>query len=133
MSTQTDFGHPRSDVPPLTLGWRLQMALRQAGVSVQEMADELGMARNSLSRWLNDHAVPRTIFVKAWALRTGVPYEWLWTGQVSDNAPDSGAGLPRQDLNLKPSGYATSQVTDLAAERLRRRPTRSDDLEETAA
>lgn len=79
------------------------MALRHAGVSVQEMADELGMARGSVSRWLSDRGAPRTIFVKAWALRTGVPYEWLWTGQVSDNAPDSGARLPRQDLNLKPS------------------------------
>ena len=133
MSTQLVTQQPRAGVPPLTLGWRLQMALRQASVSVQEMADELGMARSSVSRWLSDRGTPRAIFVKAWAMRTGVPYEWLWTGQVNLGAPGGEGLLPRLESNQQPSGYATSQVTDLQTERLRRRPTRSDDLEETAA
>lgn len=47
--------HDVGSVPDLTLGWRLQMALRQGGVQVQEMADELGIGRSTLGRWINDH------------------------------------------------------------------------------
>lgn len=99
-------------IPPLTLGWRLQMALRQAGISVQEMADELGMARNSLSRWMADRGTPpRAAFVKQWALRTGVPYTWLATGEAENprpGDPDGGstadaALCARRDSNPQPS------------------------------
>jgi transcriptional regulator with XRE-family HTH domain len=94
----------------LTLGWRLQMALRQAGVSVQDM-DELGIGRNSLSRWMNDRGVPRAAFVKQWALRTGVPYAWLATGEAESPRPgDPGGGstadaalCARRDSNPQPS------------------------------
>ena len=102
MSTQLVSRQPAPGIPALTLGWRLQMALRHGGVSVQEMADELGMARNSLSRWLGDRAVPRAIFLKAWALRTGVPYQWLATGETGDDPGGSGE-LPRLDSNQQPS------------------------------
>lgn len=65
-------------IPELTPGWRLQMALAHAGVSVEEMAEELGVHRGTVSRWLNDRgAPPRAAYVKMWALRTGVDYRWL--------------------------------------------------------
>src|SRR5665647_3920943 len=108
MSIQTAVGH----IPELTLGWRLQMALGHANLTVQEMADELGMSRGSLSRWLNDRgAPPRPVFIKAWALRTGVPAEWLLTGHAENprpGDPDGGEDLTaaeraREDSNLQPS------------------------------
>ena len=40
----------RGDVPDWTIGWRLQRALAHADVSVQEMADELGVSRSAISR-----------------------------------------------------------------------------------
>ncbi|WP_371300526.1 helix-turn-helix domain-containing protein [Cellulomonas sp. Y8] len=59
------------------------MALRHADVSVQQMADELGMARSSLSRWLNDRVTPpRAALVTMWALRTGVPLHWIRFGHA---------------------------------------------------
>jgi transcriptional regulator with XRE-family HTH domain len=106
MSMQTSTA---GNIPALTLGWRLQMALGSADISVQQMADELGMSRTSLSRWLNDRGTPpRTVFVKQWALRTGVSYEWLSTGRPATNprqgGPDGGIeGLPRVDSNHQPS------------------------------
>lgn len=91
-------------IPEWTLGWRMQRALAHAEISVQQMADELGMARSSLSRWLNDHGTPpRAAFVKMWALRTGVPYEWLVTGETPQEGPRDPSGLANSQ-----SGWTSS-------------------------
>lgn len=78
------------------------------------MAEELGVSRSTLSRWMNDRgAAPRPIFVKQWAMRCGVSYDWLATGATvaedDDNGPD-GEGLPRLDSNQQPAGYGELQV-----------------------
>lgn len=70
----------QTEIPEWTLGWRLQRSLAHANVSMDEMAEELGISRRMVSRWINEHAVPRTAYLKVWALRTGVPLEWLMTG-----------------------------------------------------
>ncbi len=106
-SSQTDVvtQQERGVVPPLTLGWRLQMALGHAGLTVQDMADELEMARSSLSRWLNGHgAAPRKVFVKQWALKCGVSYDWLQNGESPrpDEDPNGGSTLPHLDSNQEP-------------------------------
>lgn len=77
-------------VPEVTLGWRLQMSLAHSGVSAQEMADELGVSRSSVSRWMNDHGTPpRRAYVIQWAMKCGVDSGWLLTGQAPDmtNSP----------------------------------------------
>ncbi len=75
-------------VPEWTLGWRMQRALAHAGVTAEEMADETGMSRYTISRWLNDRGMPpRAGFVKLWALRTGVDREWLLTGASPQHSP----------------------------------------------
>lgn len=68
------------EIPEWTLPWRLQRSLAHAGMSVEDMAAELGLSRQVLSRWLNDRSVPRTAYLKLWALRTGVPFDWLTGG-----------------------------------------------------
>lgn len=68
-------------IPDWTLGWRMRRALGHADVSVQEMADELGVTRSTLTRWMSDiGAAPRPAFLRVWAMRTGVDYQWLSTG-----------------------------------------------------
>lgn len=89
---------PAGAVPAWTLGWRMRRALAYADVAVEDIAEELGVVRGTISRWINDRgAPPRPIFLRHWALRTGVSYEWLVSGdnaaQVTQrNAPDSAAG-----------------------------------------
>jgi transcriptional regulator with XRE-family HTH domain len=86
-------------VPDWTLGWRMNRALAHAGVSVQEMASDLGVSRGTLSRWMSDHgAAPRAIYLKQWALRTGVDYGWL-----IGRPDDGGTLLPRPDSNGEPA------------------------------
>jgi transcriptional regulator with XRE-family HTH domain len=70
-------------VPEWTLGWRMQRALAHAGITIEEMASELGVSRSTVSRWVNDHgADPRIGYLKLWAMRCGVPLEWLLDGGV---------------------------------------------------
>lgn len=56
------------------------------------MADDLGVARSTVSRWMNDHGErpPRKAFLMQWAMRCGVSYEWLRSGQAS---PDDGGPI----------------------------------------
>lgn len=81
MSQMTDAGQ----VPEWTLGWRLRRALAHAGVSIDQMAGELGVSRATISRWLNEREGPPTRgYLIAFALRCGVPVAWL-TGARSGN------------------------------------------------
>src|SRR5258708_40378988 len=70
-------------IPEWTLGWRLARALGYAGVSVEEMAEELGVSRSTVSRWMNDRgAPPRVGYVKLWCQRTGTNLEWVVDRQL---------------------------------------------------
>lgn len=68
-------------IPEWTLGWRLQRSLAHAGISVEQMAAELGVSRSTVSRWMNDRgASPRSIYVRQWARKCGVSLGWVETG-----------------------------------------------------
>jgi transcriptional regulator with XRE-family HTH domain len=68
-------------IPDWTVGWRIQRALDFAGVKVEDLAEELGVSRSTISRWMHDGGPVRAIYLKTIALRTGVPYEWLRDGE----------------------------------------------------
>lgn len=83
---------PMSSVPTWTLGDRLGKALHHAGVSVAEMAEYLGVSRNTVGNYVNDRThIPRPTLM-VWSLRTGVPIEWLEHGR--DGGTDPGPGTP---------------------------------------
>lgn len=65
----------------------MRVSLRHAGVGVQEMGDYLGVARNTVSTWINDRIVPSKQTLRLWALRCGVSLEWLETGKVPTSPP----------------------------------------------
>lgn len=51
-------------------------------ISVGEMADYLGVHRNTVSGWLNGkHPIPHAS-LRLWAMRTGVPLEYLLYGII---------------------------------------------------
>jgi transcriptional regulator with XRE-family HTH domain len=76
-------------IPEWTLGWRLNRALDHAGVSVEGIAADLGVSRSTISRWINDRgAPPRTIYIREWALRCGVDYRWLRSGEIMATSAD---------------------------------------------
>ena len=76
---------------------RMRKALRVSGVSNAEMAEYLGVSRNSVSGWINGTYEPRIAFLRLFAMRTGVPFEWLQTGKAPSSPDgDDGASLLSQ-------------------------------------
>jgi len=73
-----------------TMGDRLRKARELAGLKQEELAEILGVARMSMYRWERGVSVPRRPVLISWALRTGVPYEWLLTGELRANDPEPG-------------------------------------------
>jgi len=75
----------QTNSPPLVPEWdvadRMKKALRVADIGVQEMADYLGVARNTVSTWINGRITPSKQTLRLWALRCGVPFEWLDSGR----------------------------------------------------
>lgn len=86
MSTSTEGLY----IPQWDLADRLTKSLRVAGLSVQQMAEYLDVHRNTVSAWLNGRVEPSTQTQRLWALRTGVPYVWLTTGEVPPPEPPEG-------------------------------------------
>ena len=74
-------------IPEWTLADRLRKAREHVELGKVEFADEIGVARNTVSSAENGRHRPSKLVVKAWAMRTGVPYEWIMTGQAPDT-PD---------------------------------------------
>jgi transcriptional regulator with XRE-family HTH domain len=70
-------------IPEWDMADRLRKALRHAGLEQQEMAGYLGVSRNSVSNWVNGNNRPSGPALKLWALRTGVPFEWLRDGSAA--------------------------------------------------
>lgn len=62
----------------------MRKAREAAGVGSAEMAAELGVEPGSISRWERRGFKPRRQTLLAYALRCGVPIEWLEHGVERD-------------------------------------------------
>lgn len=120
-----------SVVPEFDLGDRLGKALRVAHISNQDMADYLGVSRNTVSNYINGRGEPKRATLLLWALRTGVSLTWLQTGQAGGGEGEIDAFLDserarvaelaqlrtRRDSNSQPSDLEcvlTAPVVELA-------------------
>ena len=102
MQLETD---PTAFVPPeWTQGDRMHKSLRLTGISVQEMADYLGVARNTVSTWINDRNTPNQRTMMLWAVRTGYPQHWLERGHVLGELPLECQQCAARDSNPEPAG-----------------------------
>lgn len=98
-----------ASVPQWDRADRMRKALRHADppVSVQGMADYLGVTRQTVGTWINGHIEPSTQTLRLWALHTGVPFNWL-----RDGDPTTPPGGGRSEVNNgKPAGFTGRVVT----------------------
>lgn len=88
-------GQGTTVAPAWTLSDRLRKAREFAGLQQSELANTLGISRNSVSSYEGARSTPRRPVLRTWADVCGVSYEWLTGGQ-----------LPRLDSNQEPAGNA---------------------------
>jgi transcriptional regulator with XRE-family HTH domain len=67
-----------------TPGSRIKLTRNKLGLSLQQLADRVGVTRKSLENWENDRSEPRGVKVMKLAGVLQVPMIWLLTG---DNPP----------------------------------------------
>jgi transcriptional regulator with XRE-family HTH domain len=78
MSELLDAEEAVVSVPPLTLGWRMQMAMAHGGRSIEHMLIACGVGRSTVSRWIHDKGKrPRRGDLEIWARECRVPFSWL--------------------------------------------------------
>jgi transcriptional regulator with XRE-family HTH domain len=92
MAEQASKGAPRFE-----LRHRLSLALEVGGVEPAEMADELGISETTIRNYRSGRTVPSRSALRVWALRCGVPFHWLATGEDDSTDPDRGS---EQDVSL---------------------------------
>ena len=105
--------HATGTIPEWTKGDRLAKALKSAGVSVQDMADYLGVSRQTVGNYVSGRTQLTRGDMRLWAMRCGVPLEWLETGERPE--PKSGPGLsllPQMDSNHQPFDYRSRDADD---------------------
>lgn len=79
------------NIPQIVLRHRLRIAREEAGLSVQGLAERMGVARNTVGNAEAGKGTPRKVVLNAWALATGVDIDWLQTGETpAGNDPDGG-------------------------------------------
>lgn len=95
---------PAGAVPEWTMQDRLQKALDYASIHVQEMADHLGINRNTVGNYLSGRTkrVPKAVRMQ-WAMLCGVDYRWLDTGFGAD--PSRGSAATPTDETKRPGFF----------------------------
>ena len=92
------------NVPEFDLADRMRKSLRHADLGVQGMADYLDVTRGTVGNWINGRIHPSTQTLRLWALRTGVPFKWLETGETpTGNNPDGGETPTDNGLKVRSS------------------------------
>lgn len=77
-------------VPVILLHHRLALALDHAGLKPGDMVRVLDVHRNTVSAYLSGRSTPSRAALALWALRCGVSFHWLLTGEN----PETGAIPP---------------------------------------
>src|SRR6185312_17082549 len=100
----------------------MRKAREAAGLDQEQLAELIGVSRQTISNTERGVSQPRRILVNAWSLATGVPVEWLLTGRVSD-PPDGPSDVPPAGFEPATHGLELRQlrVTDIGRVRARRR------------
>ena len=89
--TQNVVLNPDGVRPQFTLADRMRKAREHAHLHQSEIATELGISRQSVGNYEAGRTKPGRPVMLAWAMRTGVSYEWLINGTPELHGP-SGPG-----------------------------------------
>ena len=92
---------PGDIIPQFDVADRLKKALSVADVPVGEMAEYIGITRETLSRYLNGRTPAPIAVVRLISVRTRVSLTWLQTGKAParPQGPGGGPECPQEGLS----------------------------------
>lgn len=88
-------------VPEIQVRHRLRIAREAAGLEQEQLANNIGVSRNTISNYEHGNTTPRRIVINAWALACGVPVSWIQTGKGPPGETPDGGGT----TNDQPTGW----------------------------
>lgn len=68
--------------PRFELTHRLARSLEWSGVSKVEMANALGVSRQTIDNYIKGRTVPTRGYLRAWADECRIPFDWLAFGDA---------------------------------------------------
>lgn len=83
-------------MPEIELRHRLRIAREFAGLDLGQLAERMGVSRNTVSNYEHGNTAPRKIVLNAWALACGVSLDWIQTGNGSPT-PHGGGNRGTED------------------------------------
>lgn len=81
--------HRHDLIPAWTLGDRLRKARLMTGQNTKDFAETIGVSQKTVNNAESGAHEVRKIVLRAWAMATGVPVEWLETGEAPFQSPPS--------------------------------------------
>lgn len=93
-----------SELLAFDLADRLTKSLRVAKVGKAEMAEYLGVTRNTVGNYVNGRTTPDLRTLRLWAMRCGVPLNWLQTGETPPPHDGGDGGRSRVRTGDLPGG-----------------------------
>ena len=84
-------------IPQWSLADRMRKAREVTGLDQAEFGDRIGVSRGTVSNAERGNVSPSRLVIRAWALGSGVPLQWLETGKAPDE-PGPGEEAPRPGL-----------------------------------
>jgi len=77
-------------VPRWTIGDRMRKARLYAGMTPAEMAEDIGRTPHTIGNYENGKTKAPLLVLRQYAIRTGVPLEWIQYGTIDGHTPLSG-------------------------------------------
>ncbi|WP_089244775.1 helix-turn-helix transcriptional regulator [Rhodococcoides kyotonense] len=71
-----------SKAPEIKIHHRMRIAREEAGFEQGQLAELVGVSRNTISAAEKGRTAPRRILINAWAVACDVPVDWLITGET---------------------------------------------------
>lgn len=88
------------NIPPITIATRLRLAREWRELDQQQIADELGISRATVSNYETGKTKPGKMALNAWAVVVDVDVDWLKTGVETTGPDDTTPGEVSEKLQF---------------------------------
>lgn len=93
---------PHATIPEWTVGDRLRKARQLTGLTTRDFAKAIGVSQATITSAETGARTPRRITLLAYAMRSGVPIEWIETGEEPHApGPDGGGQIESHTHNRR--------------------------------